>query len=201
MRMQIAKYKRILSVLAAGVGVFGLFLIIRTWKSLRQPIPPLESPKPALPDIPGTFYLRTVPVSHDVQVHLLDGDFKIVRRVDEIPNTCTTVFESWFVTISGSRAKPGEISLANPGEAFQASDNIVPGLPFRRLEFAGVSDTKCFIHYQSGGQPAYFCLAVIDYANQKTVCVGDSEKAARNLGELRRMISQRRFRDTRGGGC
>jgi hypothetical protein len=60
------------------------------------------------------------------------------------PNSCRWIFESSFVTISGSRAKPGGINLANPGEAFQASDNIVPGLPFRRLEFAGLSDTKPF---------------------------------------------------------
>jgi len=199
--MPIKKSKIILSAVAVGIGLFTVFLAVRTWKSLRQPVPQLELPKSAVWDIPGTFYLKAAPVPDEVRIHLLDGDFKIVRRVDEIPGNCTQIFESSFVTISGSRAKPGEVTLANPGEPFQASDYIKPGLPFRRLEFAGLGATRCFIHYQSGGQPASFCLVVIDYAAPKTVCAGDSEKAARSLSELRRMISEGRFRDTLGRGC
>lgn len=198
MRIQIAKYKKIFSSLALGLGVFGLFLTIRTWKSLRQPIPQLEFPKQPVPDIPGSFHLRTVSVQDNVRVHLLDEDFKIVRRMNEIPNSCTMILESSFVTINGFHAKPGEITWANPGEAFQASDNIVPGLPFRRLEFAGLGSTKCFIHYQSGGQPNSFCLAVIDAAEQKLAWVGESINAAKNVDELRRMIFQRRFGDPGG---
>ncbi len=199
--MQIAKYRIFVSVLAVGLGVVGLFLFVRSWKSLSHPIPQLEVAKPAVQDIPGTFYLRTSSVPDDVRIHFLDGDFKIVSRVDEISGNCMQIFESSFVTISGSRAKPGEVTFANPGEAFQASDAIVPGLPFRRLEFAGLGTSKCFIHYQSGGQPSSFCLAVIDYPNQKIVWVGEHYKAARNVDDLRRLLVLGRFRDTLGRGC
>ncbi len=200
MRMPM-KWKTILSCFAVGIGIFAMVLVVRAWKSLRQPIPQLEV-KQAVPDIPGSFYLRTVPVPDDVRVHLLDGDFKIVRRVNEIPNSCRLIFESSFMTISGSRAKPGEVSLADPGEPFQASDNIVPGLPFRRLELAGLGGTKCFIHYQNGGQTfVSFCLAVIDYATQQTIWVGESQKVARNMDDLRRMILQLQFGDTAGRAC
>ncbi len=200
--MPIAKSKKILSALVASTCVLGLFVITRTWKSIRQPIPKVdEFPKQAPPDIPGTFYLRTVRIPDEVRVHLLDGNFKIVRRVDEISNSCMGIFESSFVTISGSRVKSGEFSLANPGEAFQASDNIVLGLPFRRLEFAGLETSKCFIHYQSGGQPSSFCLAVIDYAKQKTVWAGEYYEAAADMEELRQMLVRGRFSDALGRGC
>jgi hypothetical protein len=195
------KWKTILSCFAVGIGIFAMVLVVRAWKSLGQPIPQLEV-KRAEPEEPDMFYLSTASVSDDVRSHLLDGDFKIVRRVNEIPTSCRLIFESSFKTASGSRAKPGTISLADPGESFQASDNIVPGLPFRRLELAGLGGTKCFLHYQNGGQMfVSFCLAVIDYPNQQTIWVGEFQKVARNMDELRRMILQRQFGDTAGRAC
>jgi len=55
----------------------------KAWKSLRQPIPPLEFPKQEIYDFPGSVYLRKVPPLNDV--HLLNGNFKIVRQMNEIP--------------------------------------------------------------------------------------------------------------------
>lgn len=189
------RWKAILSTAVAGVGLLAMFLSFNAWKSLKQPIPPLEFPKQEIPDIPGSFYLRNVPVLDDVR--LLDGDFKIVRRVNEIPAPCLLTFEASFVTINRIRAKRGDVPLANPGEPFQWSDDIPEDHPpFRRLEFAGVGATQCFIHYQSGGQPSSFCLAVIENVNQK-IRVGEYWKRAKDLGELRRMLHRRQFRDGR----
>ncbi|HEX4541923.1 MAG TPA: hypothetical protein VH114_02055 [Candidatus Acidoferrum sp.] len=202
-RMQMVKSKGVLLVLVVGTGALALFLGIRTWRTLKKPIPPLEFPERALSEEERQLMLglRTVPVPDAVRVHLLDGDFKIVRHMKEIPSSCRSIFESSFVMTLGLHAKPGEITLADPGEAFQASDSIVPGLPFRRLEFAGVGATNCFIHFQSGGKPSSFCLSVMDYANHKVIWVGEYYKAARSVGELRRMFQRRLFRDCVGLAC
>jgi hypothetical protein len=190
------KWKATLSTAVAGIGLLAMFFSFKAWKSLRQPIPPLEFPKQEIPDIPGSFSPRNVPALDDVR--LLDGDFKIVRRVNEIPANCLLTFESSFVTINGVRAKPGDVPLANPGEPFQWSDSIPEDHPpFRRLEFAGLGAAQCFIHYQSGGQPSSFCLAVIENANQK-IRVGEYWKRAKDLDELRRMLHRRQFHDGRG---
>jgi hypothetical protein len=185
----------LLSTVVVGIGLFGAFLGFKAWKSLRRPIPQLEFPKQEIADIPSPFYLKNVPAADDV--HLLDGDFKIVRRVSEVPVACMSTFESSLVTINGLHPKTGEVRFANPGEPFNWSDAIEEDLPFRRLEFAGLSTSGCFIHYQSGGQPSTFCLAVIDTANHK-IMAGEYERAAKGLNELRRLIHQRRFRDGRG---
>jgi hypothetical protein len=190
------KWKTILSTVAAGIGLSAVFFGFKTWNSLRQPVPQLDFPKQKLQDSPGSFYLKNIPTLDDV--HLLDGDFKIVRRVNGIPDACMSTFGSSFLTINGLRAKPGEVRFANPGEPFQWSDYIQQELPFRRLEFASVGTSQCFVHYQMGLQGSAFCLAVIDVANQK-IRVGEYHKPARNLHELRQMIFQRRFRD--GSGC
>jgi hypothetical protein len=189
------KWKILLSTAVAGIGLCALVFGFKAWKTLRQPIPELEFPKQEIPDIPGSLYLRNVPTLDDI--HLLDGDFKIVRRVNEVLDACMSSSESSFVIINGLHAKRGEVRFANPGESFNWSDAIEEDLPFRRLEFAGLSTSECFIHYQSGGQPSSFCLAVINTANHRII-VGEYEKAAKNLHELRRMLHQWRFRDGRG---
>jgi hypothetical protein len=186
---------KILLSTVVGIGLFAAFLGSKAWKSLWEPIPQLGFPKQEIPDIPGSFYLKNVPALDDL--HLLDGGFKIVRRVNEVLDACMSNFESSFVTINGRHAKTGEVRFANPGEPFNWSDAIKEDLPFRRMEFAGLSTSGCFIHYQSGGQPSTFCLAVIDTANHRIV-VGEYQKAAKDLNELRRLIRQRRFRDGRG---
>jgi hypothetical protein len=190
------KFKTSLLTVSIGIGLLAIFFCFKAWKSLKQPIPQLEFPKQTIPDAPGSFSPRNVPALDDMR--LLDGDFKIVRRVNEIPANCLSTFESSFVTINGVRAKPGDVPLANPGEAFQWSDDIPEDHPpFRRLEFAGLGAAQCFIHYQSGGQPSSFCLAVIENANQK-MRVGEYWKRAKDLDELRRMLHRRRFQDGRG---
>lgn len=189
------KWKIPLSSVLVGIGLFAVFFGFKARKSLRQPIPQLEFPKQEIPDIPGWFHSKDAPSLDDLG--LLYGDFKIVRRVNEVPDTCMSIFESSFVTINGLPAKPGEVRFANPGEPFNWSDVIEGNLPFRRLEFAGLSTSGCFIHYQSGGQFSSFCLAVIDTANHKMM-LGEYQNAAKDVNELRRLIHQRRFRDGRG---
>jgi hypothetical protein len=189
------KHKILSSTLGVGVGLLAIMVAFREWRTLKQPPPPLESSPASLPRDPDGLRLKTISVSNEVQAHLLDGDFKIVRRMNEIPDNCTNIFESSFLTNSGSHGKSGNITLANPGEPFQTSDYLVNvRLPLRRLEFAGLSPTRCFIHYQKGGTLfTTYCAAVVDYPTKKTVWVGESSKAANNLDDLRRMILEQQF--------
>ena len=196
--MQPVNYKRLAVALAVGGSALALILVVRTVEkrknSMASDFQQTRSPEERQLERQAMIGLKTISVPEEARLHLLDGEFKIVRRMDEIPSACGSLFKSSFVTTWGGRVEPGEISLANPGEPFQASDNIVSSLPFRRLEFAGLGATKCFIHYQNGGQPSSFCLAVVDYPKQKTVWVGESERAATNFVDLRQMLSHDGFR-------
>ncbi|SRR6266705_1250252 len=154
------------------------------------------------PEGPNPIHLSTVSAPDVIRKQLLDGDFKIVNRVEEISENCASVFESSFVSASGAVPKRREVKLANPGQVFQSSDALVPGAPFRRLEFAGLGVKGCFVYYQSGGKmyPS-FCAAVIDYKEMKAVWIGESRKRAMTLQELRSMVVKGQFRDTGEPAC
>jgi len=73
----------------------------------------------------------------------LSADYRIVRKVADLP----AGIRKLYTVKGGVRA-----AIADPGENFQATDNITdPDLPTRRLIFAGVAQDRAFIHYEEGG--------------------------------------------------
>src|SRR5690348_8402933 len=74
--------------------------------------------------------LRTLSATQ--KAHILDGQFSIERNVGQLPEAVKAQFARY--------AREKEFKMANPGETYQATDVIMqPGLPWRRLLFAGVS--------------------------------------------------------------
>jgi hypothetical protein len=154
------------------------------------------------PEFPEDVALARKSASKSVRDHLLDGDFRVVNQIEAVPVPWGAVFDSSFSFPGGTGSRRNKVGMADPGQPFQASDSLRPGLPFRRLIFAGFNAERAFIYYQHGGRmyPSY-CLAVMDGDTKGMVWVGEARKEARNLGELRIMVSQGLFDDSPGPGC
>lgn len=164
---------------------------------------PLLRPTPQpLPAGPDQVRLSTIPGTGSFRESLLGADFSVVNRLGEVPEGCKGIFRSAFVTPAGSPSSAALIQVADPNQPFNSTDDVTTGLPFRRLIFAGLSHQSCFIYYERGGSmyPSS-CLAVIDYAQQKSVWIGESRKKARNLDDLRFMLSNGDFQDNEGPVC
>jgi hypothetical protein len=149
-------------------------------------------------------YLNTLPASDAARGHLLDGEFTIVYRMQNISQGCRVPFESSFSYYSRTVPKKREIDVADPGQDFNYGDAVREGLPFRQLHFAGLGANSCFIYYQQGGRiyPSS-CLAVMHYSGGKTIWVGvvAGGRAARNFRELRAVFSQHKFSDSGEPDC
>jgi hypothetical protein len=149
-------------------------------------------------------YLNTLSASNAFRSHLLDGEFAIVNRMQDISRGCRAPFESSFSHYSRTAPKKRGIDFADPGQDFNYGDAVRGGVPFRQLHFAGLGPNSCFIYYQQGGRiyPST-CLAVMDYADGKAIWVGvvSGGRAARNFRELRAVFSQHRFSDSGGPDC
>lgn len=78
------------------------------------------------------------------RAHLLNDRFRIVKKVADLPAP--------VIAAMAEHTKQNPFRMANPGEEFQATDEIAkPDLPVRRLVFAGVSDGYCVMQYEIGG--------------------------------------------------
>ncbi len=113
----------------------------------------------------------------------LSGDFAIVNRVELLPKPVRLA----FTEANGSR-----LTMADPGEKFQATDVVMnPQLPRRRLILAGVSGEKTFVQYERGGIGPAKLLALFKSNTTGTlepVWQGYCQSGANDLAELREQI-------------
>jgi len=187
----------------AILAIAGVYYV-RRLESRSQTALSMPERKQSPPDDPDSMRLSTVSVSNSVRSGILGANFDLVYGFAEIPAACKVAFESSFVnsSSSGSGVRRTKIQMADPGERFNWSDNVISGLALRRLIFAGLGPKTCFVYYERGGTmyPSA-CLAVMDYAQGKSIWVGESRKKAANLRDLRSMISNQKFQDTLGPVC
>jgi hypothetical protein len=149
-----------------------------------QPSPP-PSEDPAKSDPPVSRKLSAAE-----KAHILDGDFSIEKNVNRLPDSLKSAF--------ANLAKEVDFKMANPGEKFQVGDVLYePGLPRRRLIFAGISKDRYFIHYEKGGRAHSYHLAVFDVNPQGKVHFlwGGPGSPANDLAQLRTMVTAGKFAD------
>lgn len=73
----------------------------------------------------------------------LSADFTLLRRVADLPPGLRKLYEMHGLP---------HIAIADPGEAWQATDVITDeNIPTRRLVFAGTTQDRAFILYEAGG--------------------------------------------------
>lgn len=119
----------------------------------------------------------------------LNGDYRIVQNVEALPRPLLKV----FTEKNGSRRL-----MANPGEAFEATDVISdPSMPRMRLIFGGVSSNHAFVHYEQGGRGRVFIIALFELVSPNEAqpfWSGYCGSPARNMSELRAKVTERECR-------
>jgi hypothetical protein len=85
----------------------------------------------------------------------LAGNFAIITDMKKLPRPVLNAYTErggWRLT------------MANPGKRFNATDVIYDSsVPRKRLIFAGVSEDKCFVHYEEGGFAHSYVLALYKF--------------------------------------
>jgi hypothetical protein len=112
----------------------------------------------------------------------LTGDFTIVKDMKMLP---PPVLQA-YTERGGSR-----LVMANPGKRFNATDVIYDSsVPRKRLIFAGVSQDKCFVHYEQGGISHSYLVALFKVNSTKLEPVWKGYcGAAKNLEDLRSAVA------------
>jgi len=161
---------------AIAVAFSLLFVLTRTgvlryWGQASQRLgegPRLESPPAG--------------ISQAEKDQFLDGDFTIVRDVNALPSPVVKA----FTEEGGSR-----LLMANPGKTFEATDAIRDSsVPRKRLIFAGVLNTKCFVLYEQGGIGLSYIIAFFNVATDrvKPIWRGYCADQPANISDLRSQI-------------
>jgi hypothetical protein len=117
--------------------------------------------------------------------HLLDGQFKVISKTEDIQVNVKQAF-------SKITREPSFV-MANPGQKFQVDDVVVDRtLPWRRLVFAGTQDDKWFVHYERGGfAHSYYVVAfkADPHGDAQFVWGCSVPDGAKTPEQLRRMVA------------
>lgn len=131
------------------------------------------------------------PLPATQRAHVLDGQFSIEKDVNQLPSE----LKLEFARLSGDKI----FKMANPGEEYQSTDVIDrPGLPWRRLLFAGASEDNIFVLYEKGGRAHSYHVAVFHFGAEKKAKLlwfGTGLSGAASLEQLRTMVATGKFND------
>jgi hypothetical protein len=129
----------------AAISLSGVLLVIGAFEFVDSRIN-VSEPLGEAPQI----QIHPAHFSESERWHFLDGNFKIVKDVRSLPDPIVQT----LIEEGGTRSL-----MANPGEKFQSGDVITDSsLPRKRLIFAGVTDSKCFIHYAQNGRALTYVI-------------------------------------------
>jgi len=133
------KVMLLLVVIGAALAAAGIFI------HHHYTVEPFTAPiaGTAESDVDDLRYRLHTKLSTDQKRHLLDGDCRIVTSTDGLP----LAIQNAFAAVT--QDKP--FALANPMARFNATDVIEPGLPRRRMVYAGACEHRWFIEYEKGG--------------------------------------------------
>jgi hypothetical protein len=186
-RIQIPKPAAIRVIGCAWVALV-LTVVLTVQRSFT--IPPAPRPlttSETSDDLTWRFHKQ---ISEAERQHILDGPFTTVTSTELMPPPVKRA----FATITGER-----FALASAGEKYQVTDVISePGLPFRRLVFAGSTADRWFIHYERGGRGVSFAVVVFGMSADGTLSFlwgGSGFERAQDLPQLRQMVAAGRFTD------
>lgn len=183
-------HRRSLVVSAAIVSIASCAIAIYSIHSRLSTVPTLPAAELGVKrDSPRVF--RTS-LSTAEKEHILDGQFTVVASTAAMPPP----LKHAFAVITGQ----SHFALADPGDKYQATDVVYDhgDLPFRRLVFAGVTGNKWFIHYEHGGIGHSYAVVVFETTPEnrvKFIWGGAGSQAATSVEDLRKAISNGRFRD------
>ncbi len=115
---------------------------------------------------------------------IVGSDITIIRKTSDIPKACTFA----FTNATGEQ----RFEMANPGDRYQGTDVIREhGLPWRRLIFAAVRNSRCAIDYEKGGIGKSTYFIVFDLARDPAEFVwGGPGIGQYDISSLRAAIAQ-----------
>jgi hypothetical protein len=165
------------------VGAIGGVAAFHHWKQKRIPL-----------GQPAPIKLSIQSMSESAQLDFLASEFQIVKDMKALPAPVIKAF---------TEAHGTRLTIANPGESFEATDVILDeSIPRKRLVLAGVSEDKSFVLYEQGGIGTFYVLALFQLgpANTTPAIWTTYCAPAANIPALRALISQGQCLrpDTRG---
>ena len=181
------RYKQVHSSLSVSAGkrtTYQLIGVALVLNGLILAFVRLQSPPMALAVQPLG---KNGPIIKTEEVNgLLSSDFRIIRSVQQIPSVVKQDFPSPY----GAE----RFAMVDPGREM-STDMILPGVPNKRLVFAGVADSTVVVVFELGGFAGTVHVAVLSYGKSRGVWgAALDDYSVHDIGGLKAAVELGRFK-------
>jgi len=126
---------------------------------------------------------------------LMHGDFLIVTDIRKLPEAV----KASFCNIEQCNFVGVKFDMVNPGEAM-STDDIIPGVPNKRLRFAALNSDSAIVFYEWGSFASPLCVTAFDFRERTSWGANLKVFRVTTLEQLRTAISDRQFTQWSPGG-
>ena len=133
-----------------------------------------------------------------LQKAVVAPDVRVIKTIAQLPSDVRARFRESVQTMKEKNKPPQskQIDMANPGQSWNASDNVKEGLPNRQLQFAGTAGNKCFVVFNTASIRGWAqWVAVFDVSKKTSRALGVALATARitSLAGLQKMVKSESF--------
>lgn len=112
----------------------------------------------------------------------------VVTKVADIPEAAKTS----FCNLERCNFEGGQFDMVDPGEAM-STDDIIPGVPNKKLVIAALGENAAVVLYVRGGFADRLCVTVFDFRARAAWGAYVNDYDVRDLSGLRKAIAARSF--------
>jgi hypothetical protein len=127
-------------------------------------------------------------ISVSVLRQLTSEDFTVVTDLRYLPSQV----KKSFCNVEDCNYHDTKFDMVNPGERM-STDYILPGVPNKRLVFAGLNNDCAIIVYELGGYVPFLRAAILDFRDGQAWDTTLNSYSIKNLTDLRVQLSQKEY--------
>jgi hypothetical protein len=122
-------------------------------------------------------------------------DVRLLKTVEALPSEIRLRFQEHPIDMKTGKPSEKVVNMANPGKSWNAGCMILPGLPSRQLQFAGISQGTCFVVFNTGGFASRQWVALFDVTKPGKPFIAGALASPRStdMESLRRMAHSKQF--------
>jgi hypothetical protein len=126
---------------------------------------------------------------------LMHDNFVIVTDIRKLPESV----KASFCNVEHCNFAGVKFDMVNPGEAM-STDYMIPGVPNKRLGFAGLNSDSAIVLYEWGGYADQLCVTAFDFREHTSWGANLKVRQVNTLEQLRTAVSDRQFAQWSSGG-
>jgi hypothetical protein len=127
-----------------------------------------------------------------VVTQLVNADYEVVTNLQYVPSPV----KDSFCNIERCNYVGVKFDMVNPGDTM-STDDIIEGVPNKRLVFAALNKASAIVVYERGGYVSFLCATILDFRDGSAWGSTLNNHNVKDMHDLRAALAEEKYVDQR----